>query len=125
MKTVRWLHILFAFILSSPALLEAQQPDRPKIRAGILEKVREKGTVRVMVRLNTPWQPEERLSEQQKAVQKDSIAAGKKNIVAELKGTKFKVIREFGSMPLMAVELDAKALSVLDRSDRVQSVTDE
>jgi hypothetical protein len=48
-----------------------------------------------------------------------------KKSFAELTGIKFKVINEFESMPFMAVELDGKALSVLDKSDRVRSVTDE
>ena len=125
MKTVRWLHILFAFILSSSALLEAQQPDRPKIRAGILEKVREKGTVRVMVTLNIPAEPEGYLSQPEKVIQRNAIAAAKKTVVAELTGTKFKVIREFDAMPFIALEVDSKALSVLDRSNRVKSVSDK
>ena len=125
MKTVRWLHILFALTFWSPALIEAQQPVRTKIRSGILQKLQERGVVRIMVGLNTPWQPERRLSETDKMLQRSSVAAVKKSILADLTGTRFKVIRDFDSMPFLALEVDSKALSVLDRSDRVKSVSDE
>src|SRR6266508_1061640 len=75
MKPTRCLHIVFVVLLSVPVLTQAQQPNRPKVGDGILEKVQDKGTVRVMVGLNIPWQPEERLSEPEKAVQRNSIAA--------------------------------------------------
>ena len=125
MKKVRSLHIVLAFILSSPALLEAQQTDRPKIDKGTLEKVQEKGTVRVMVMLNVPAVPEGHLSEPEKVIQRNSIAAAKKTVVAELTGTKFKVIREFDAVPLISLEVDANALSVLETSNLVKSVSDK
>jgi len=113
---------VLAFILSPPPLLDAQQPERPKIHKGVLEEVQQKGVVRVMVELNVPWEAEGRLSVTDKEAQRNSMIRSQKLLLNELSGSKFKVIRQSKSIPAIDLEVDAKALSILERSSHIKSV---
>jgi len=75
-----------------------------------------------MVELNVPWEAEGRLSVTDKEAQRNSMIRSQKLLLNELSGSKFKVIRQSKSIPAIDLEVDAKALSILERSSHVKSV---
>jgi hypothetical protein len=76
----------------------------------------------VLVGLNTPWQMESNLSEDQVHAQREAIASIQKDVLTELEGRSYKVIRRYDRIPGIALEVGADALAELARSLNVTNV---
>lgn len=101
------------------------QESKPKVTASVLNQIKEKGVARAIIILDVPYQSLRYLSEKEKLAQDQSVAELKQALIAELSGTTFRIVRDYVPTPMIAVEIDAQAASILARSSRVLSVSDE
>ncbi|HYC22951.1 MAG TPA: hypothetical protein VEI94_09615 [Candidatus Bathyarchaeia archaeon] len=82
--------------------------------------------MRVIVGLARKALPEGALdTEEKREAQRLAIAATRDALLEELAGTKFKVIRTYGTIPFVALEAGPDALEVLERSGNVVSVEED
>jgi hypothetical protein len=74
-----------------------------------------KGSVRVIVRLNTPFAPEGLLASPAHVRSQRQMLAGAQSVVRnQLRGVRHRVVRDFrGTLPLMAIEASPDALRML------------
>ncbi|HEY2922775.1 MAG TPA: protease inhibitor I9 family protein [Candidatus Binatia bacterium] len=93
-----------------------------KVPGEVIDHAFAHGTVLVLVGLNTPWQMESNLSEDQVHAQREAIASIQKNLLTELEGRKYKIIRRYDRIPGIALEVGADALAELARSPNVTNV---
>jgi hypothetical protein len=98
------------------------QQSESKVPAEIIDQVTAQGSALVLVGLKVPWQMESRLSEEQVRLQRQAIAAIQKDLLAEIAGKSFKIIRRYDSVPGLALEVGADALAELARSSNVSNV---
>jgi hypothetical protein len=80
------------------------------------------GTVLILAGLRVPWQKEDQLSEELVALQRKAILNAQQYILAELAGTRYKVMRLYSSIPGIALRVDSDALKVLEKSPAVTNV---
>jgi hypothetical protein len=109
-----------ALLLVAGAAAEAQTTG--KIPREVIDEASTHGTVLVLVGLRVPWQMESRLSEAEVRAQRDAIASIQKDLLNELKGREYKVLRRYEQVPGIALEVGADALAELARSDNVTNV---
>jgi Peptidase inhibitor I9 len=107
-------------LLDRPAA-DAEAPSE-KVPWQLFKRAASDGTVLVLAGLRTPWQREEQLSEDLKAVQRNAILSAQSYVLAELGGTQFKVMRLYRSIPGIALRVGLDALQVLERSPAVTNV---
>lgn len=108
-----------AFLLVAAPTAVAQTG---KIPTEVLDHALAHGMVLVLVGLNTPWQMESNLSEDQVQAQRETIASIQRDLLTELEGRKYKVIRLYDRIPGIALEVGADALAELARSLNVTNV---
>jgi Peptidase inhibitor I9 len=111
----------FAALLSLPGTMAVAQT-AGKISREVIDHTAEHGTTLVLVGLKVPWQMESRLSEDQVRDQREAIAGIQKELLTELEGRKFKVIRRYDRIPGIALEVSADVLAELARSPMVTNV---
>ena len=111
----------FAVLLSVAAPVAMAQTTG-KISGEVIDHALAHGTALVLVGLNAPWQMESTLSEDQVNAQRDAIASIQKNLLTELEGRSYKVIRRYDRIPGIALEVGADALAELARSVNVTNV---
>ena len=80
------------------------------------------GSAWVLVGLDLPWQMESRLSQDDLRAQRSAIAAGQDDLLDQLAGRKFKVVRRYQEIPGIALEVGAEALAELARLPIVTNV---
>jgi Peptidase inhibitor I9 len=107
-------------LLDRPAA-DAEAPSE-KVPWQLFKRAASEGTVLVLAGLRTPWQREEQLSDDLKAVQRNAILSAQSYVLAELGGTQFKVMRLYRSIPGIALRVGLDALQVLERSPAVTNV---
>ena|SRR2546425_2178600 len=93
-----------------------------KVRQGVWQKVQEKGVAQVNVRLNGQWELDSKLSREAALTQRKAIAAAQKALLAELSGTRCKVLRRSQVTPSISLEVGPDALQVLESSALVKDV---
>lgn len=93
-----------------------------KIPPEVIDHAAAHGTVLVLVNLNVPWQMESRLNAGEAQAQRENIAATQKNLLKELEGRKYRVIRRYDRVPGITLEVGADGLAELARSARVSNV---
>jgi hypothetical protein len=93
-----------------------------KIPPEVIDHAAAHGTALVLVDLNLPWQMESRLSADEARGQREAIASIQKDLLSELKGRTYKVIRRYDRVPSIALEVGADALAELARSPKVKNV---
>ena len=108
-------------LLDRPAL-DAEAASSEKVPWQLFKRAASDGTVLVLAGLRTPWQREEQLSEDLKALQRTAILSAQSYVLAELGGTQFKVIRLYRSIPGIALRVGLDALQVLEKSPAVTNV---
>jgi subtilisin len=92
----------------------------------IAQKVQAEGTVRVIVRLDVQISPEGRLDTLQAVeIQRAAISFAQSFLLAELAGTRHRVIRRFRTIPFLAMEIERDALAVLETSPFVLGVGED
>src|SRR5438132_8538029 len=93
-----------------------------KIPREVIDHTAAHGTALVVVGLDMPWQMESGLSEDQVRTQRETIALVQKDLLSELEGRRYKVIRRYDRIPGIALEAGADVLAELARSANVTNV---
>ncbi len=118
----RWLRTVcltaFLFLTGTAAAAQADK----KIPSEVINHASAHGTALVFVNLNVPWQMESRLSADEARGQREAIASIQTDLLNELKGRTYKVIRRYDRVPGIALEVGADSLAELARSANVTSV---
>ncbi len=117
----RWaiLCLALAGIALSSGILFAESE---KIPAELVAQAANNETIPVLVGLNVPWQLESSLSENAILAQRQAIHSVQDQLLRELSGTKYKVVRRYDVIPGLALEVGADALAVLQKSESVTNV---
>lgn len=113
--------ICFAALLSLIWSI-AQAQTTGKISREVIDLAANQGTVLVLVGLDVPWQMESRLKQDEILAQRDAIASIQKDLLADLEGRNYKVIRRYDQIPGLALEVGPDALAELARSPSVTNV---
>jgi subtilisin family serine protease len=93
---------------------------------GLYQKAHGKGSVRVIVHLRATVLPEGWLgSAHAVARQRQDIAARRAVVLAELAGSRYRMVREFEAIPFVALEAEPDAMSVLEASPHVMAVEED
>jgi hypothetical protein len=108
-------------LLDRPAV-NAEAASAEKVPWQLFKRAANDGTVLVLAGLRTPWQREEQLSEDLRALQRKAILSAQSYVLAELSGTQFKVMRLYRSIPGIALRVGLDALQVLEKSPAVTNV---
>ena len=99
-----------------------QTSSAEKVPQQLFKMAASAGTVLVLAGLKTPWQREDRLSEELVALQRKAILSAQSYVLAELNGTQFNVLRLYRTIPGIALRVDVHALRVLQNSPAVTNV---
>src|SRR2546427_522598 len=102
--------------------LPGKVPAQPKVRPEVFKTVQEKGVAKVGVVLNGQWELDSNLSKEASLLQRQAIAAAQKSLLAELAGTRYKVLSNSKIGPYMSLEVGPDALVVLESSSLVKDV---
>ena len=121
-KNISFLTTSCFTVLLSVAAPVAMAQTAGKVPGEVIDHALVHGTVLVLVGLNTPWQMESTLSEDQVNAQRETIASIQKNLLTELEGRTYTVIRRYDRIPGIALEVGADALAELARSPNVTNV---
>jgi hypothetical protein len=118
----RWLMSLYlglAGSVLSPALLIA---GAEKIPAELSAQTANNEAIPVLVGLNVPWQIESTLSDDAILLQRQAINLVQNQLLSELSGTRYKIVRRYEVVPGLALEIGSDALVVLANSTSVTNV---
>ena len=113
-----------------PAKGEAGEASKEAVVQNLLSKAQSEGSVRVIVGLEAglpegSFVPEGELSSSQAADQRDAIKTAQSQLLTELGESGVKRLREYETIPYMALELSPKALETLRGSERVTSIMED
>jgi hypothetical protein len=126
MKKIFFVCLVTAVLINWVGIGFSQQPkasQKSKVHPEVWRKVQEKGVVNVIVELEMPWQSEHKLSKSEIAAQRKAIAEAQKRLLAELRGTKYKVGSQHEMSPLISLdEVDSYTLAILENSPLVLRV---
>lgn len=100
---------------------QRQAPSSSKL----LEKAEREGSVRVIVGLRTDFEPEGKLGRSAVDDQRDRIKNAQAGLRTELQGTGYQTLREYATIPYIALELPPQALQGVQRSPRVSSIEED
>lgn len=98
----------------------AQSPD--KIPRDVIDQAAANGSALVLVGLNVPWQMEARLGEADLRAQRYAIASIQSDLLTNLEGKNYKIVRRYQEIPGIALEVGADALAELARLPIVTNV---
>jgi subtilisin family serine protease len=105
---------------------EKNELARPrKVPPELLQKAQTKGTVRVIVNLNVPEWTSKKQSKEAELAQRQKIADAQKLVLGELAGTRYKINRQFETVPGLAMEVGPDTLGALECSPRVLHVSED
>jgi subtilisin len=93
--------------------------------SGLLHKAEQRGSVRAIVGLRTGFEPEGGLSRSEVARQRDDIAHARSGLQGDLRGTGYRTVRRFETLPYVALELSPGALKAAERSPNVTSIVED
>lgn len=93
-----------------------------KVPPTLFTRAAREGTVLVLAGLRTPWQQEEGLSEELWVLQRNAIHSIQSYVLAELAGTRYKVMRLYGKIPGIALRVGVDALIILEKSPAITNV---
>ena len=107
-------------------LAHAAERGAPGARPSTLVRmVRDDGLTRVLVTLNTAFQPEGRLGGGQSALQRFNIRTAQQSVLARLAGRSHNLIATYEIFPVIALEADAATLEALRNSPEVLNVEED
>jgi len=93
-----------------------------KVHSAVVESMESAGHALVLVGLKVPWQREEALNQQDLLAQRRAIKAAQDDLVAELNGTDYRIVRQYQEIPGIALKIGPDALSILKGSPSVTNV---
>ena len=105
-----------------PRAATADLSSSEKVPSTLFTRATRDGTVLVLAGLRTPWQHEDGLSEELWALQRHAIHSAQSYVLAELAGTRYKVVRLYGKIPGIALRVGVDALIVLENSPAITNV---
>jgi len=102
--------------------VDAQGQSSGKIPSDVIDHAAAHGSAWVLVGLDVPWQMESKLSQDDLRVQRSAIAATQDDLLDQLAGREFTVVRRYQEIPGIALEVGADALAELARLPIVTNV---
>ncbi len=114
--------LVFAFLLAigTPIATAGEVPP------ALFDKAAHSGTVRVIVELRVATVPEAKIaSDQAVAAQRKDIAAVRATVLKRLAGTGHRLLREYTTIPFVALEVAPDALAALAASSDVVGVVED
>jgi subtilisin len=133
-RGITGLLILLIFLVSSTAGSARPLPDGPagserstvlSDPARLIGKAQKEGSVRVIVGLRTDFTPEGRLSGAQVDDQRAAIESAGEGLRAELEGTGYETLREYETVPYVALELTPEALRAVQNSPQATTLQED
>jgi hypothetical protein len=123
-KAPRWCVVGAAvMLLVGPAAGRTLAGSVPK---ALLDRAAPEGTVRVLVQLQVAAEPEGGLaSAEAVAAQRKAIAVAQSALMAELVGTRYRLIRTYETIPFLALEVSSDALRILEASPLVVGIEED
>ena len=116
------LGVAFAAQPSGTPIIKQQKES--KIHPDVKRKAQEDGVVRILIGLNLPFERiDSKLSLAEKQKQRAQIASAQTALLKQLAGTKYKVVRKFEDIPVLGLEIEPKAIPILESSDLITEVT--
>jgi subtilisin len=91
----------------------------------LLQKAEREGSVRVIVGLQVDFAPEGQLARAQVVDQRSAIDRAQGGLRTELQGSEYQTLREYDSIPYIALELSPQALEVVQSSPRVTDIVED
>lgn len=114
-----------ALLFAGAALPAFAQPTPSAEMDRLAAAAAQKGSVRVIVGVNAPFQAEGFLSDLLAARQRNDLKAMQASVERYLAGTQFRVQHHFSRIPYSALEVDANALARLRASGEVRSIEED
>ena len=118
-QVIQWFLVIVAAICMWPAIAAAETD---KVPDEILNQAASDGKVLVLVGLNVPWTMEGKLTENEIGTQRRAIGSAQNDLLTQLSGTEFRIVRVYDSIPGIALEVGNDALAVLRKSNSVSNV---
>jgi len=110
-------------LLVGPAAGRTLAGNVPK---ALVDRAAQEGTVRVLVQLQVVAKPEGGLaSAEAVAAQRKAIAVAQSALMAELVGTRYRLIRTYETIPFLALEVSSDALRILEASPLVVGIEED
>jgi len=103
----------------------SQGSDVPADPSRLLQKAQREGSVRVIVGLRTDFTPEGGLSGAHAEDQRDAIQSAGEGLRTELSGTGFQTLREYETVPYIALKLTPEALRAVQGSPRTTTLQED
>ncbi len=91
----------------------------------MLQKAEREGSIRAIVGLRTDFVPEGRLNRAEAADQREGIENAGAGLRDELSGTGFRTLREYDTVPYIALDLSPRAFRAVQNSRRVTMVQED
>src|SRR5918995_2562521 len=141
-RTIRWfeiggitsLLILLVVLVSFTAVSAQPLPDESSGSEGsssmsdssrLLAKAQKEGSVPVIVGLRTDFTPEGQLNRAQVDDQRGAIESAGAGLRAELAGTGYQTLREYETVPYIALELTPEALRAVQHSPQATTIHED
>jgi hypothetical protein len=93
-----------------------------KVPNELVNQAANAGKVLVLVGLNVPWTLEGTLTENEIVTQRQAIGLAQNDLLTQLSGTEFRIVRVYDSIPGIALEVGNDALAVLRKSNSDSNV---
>src|SRR5690606_34544745 len=98
------------------ACLGVARPARAADVGRLMSRANERGTVRVLARLEVPATPKRLAGSDVDAARLTAIRASRARLARDLEGTAWRTSRDFSTIPYVALELSPEALTKLTQS---------
>ena len=137
-RAVRGVLVLFATALvavglvlvgaSVPALASSadnSEQGATPVPSHLLQEAEREGSVRVIVHLHTDFAPEGRLVRTEVTDQRDGIESVQAGLQEHLRGTGYRTLREYETIPYIALDVSPRALQAIQRSSLATDVVED
>jgi subtilisin len=91
----------------------------------LLQKAEREGSVRVIVRLQSDFVPEGRIGRAEAADQRNGIESAQAGLQEQLRGTGYRTLREYETVPYIALKLTPEALRAVQDSPRTTTIQED
>jgi len=108
-----------------PPAAAPRAADVPRIPAEVKAALQTKGRVRVIIGVRAPFQAEGTLAAAGVTSQRASIAAAQATVLTQLAKLNMRGVKQFQTIPFLALSVDAAALAALAASPDVTSISED